>query len=38
MQMAKKKEATSKCKGLRKKTIDEKSGNPKTQGAKKKDL
>jgi hypothetical protein len=35
MQVAKKKEVG---KGLRKKTSDEKNGNPKTQGAKKKDL
>jgi hypothetical protein len=31
-----KKEATPKCKGLGKKTFDEKRGNPKMQGAKKK--
>jgi hypothetical protein len=33
-----KKEATQKCKGLKTKTSDEKRGNPKTQGAQKKDL
>jgi hypothetical protein len=33
-----KKEAPLKCKGLRKKTSDEKRGNPKMQGAKKKDF
>jgi hypothetical protein len=33
-----KKEATPKCKGVRKKTSDEKRGNLKTQEAKKKDL
>jgi hypothetical protein len=32
-----KKETTSKCKGLKRKTSDEKRGNPKTQGAQKKE-
>jgi hypothetical protein len=33
-----KKEAISKCKGLKKKISDEKRGHPKAQGAKKKDI
>jgi hypothetical protein len=33
-----KKETTSKCKGLIRKTSDKKRGNSKTQGAQKKDL